>query len=40
MILDAYRKMRAKYPEDKMIIFSQFTSFIDIISIAFDHENI
>lgn len=23
-----------------MIIFSQFTSFIDIISIAFDHENI
>ena len=28
------------YPEDKIIVFSFFTSFLDIISIAFQKENI
>ncbi|RNF25543.1 putative DNA repair protein [Trypanosoma conorhini] len=36
MILDSIDAMRKGYPNDKMIIFSHFTSFMDVISVALD----
>ncbi|KAF8283101.1 putative DNA repair protein [Trypanosoma cruzi] len=36
MILDSIDTMKKEYPDDKMIIFSHFTSFMDVISVALD----
>ncbi|ESL06979.1 DNA repair protein [Trypanosoma rangeli SC58] len=36
MILDCIGSMRTNCPDDKMIIFSHFTSFMDVISVALD----
>ncbi|CCD17210.1 unnamed protein product [Trypanosoma congolense IL3000] len=40
MILDSIEAMKKNYPDDKMIIFSHFTSFMDIISVALDNLDI
>ncbi|ORC89733.1 putative DNA repair protein [Trypanosoma theileri] len=40
MILDCINTMRTEYPDDKMIIFSHFTSFMDVISVALDKVDI
>lgn len=40
MVLRAIHEMQKKYLGDKMIIFSQFTSFMDVISVALDRYNI
>eukprot|EP00796_Vickermania_ingenoplastis_P008347 gene8347-5846_t len=40
MIIDAVQEMTRKSPNDKMIIFSQFTSFMDVISVALDRLSI
>lgn len=40
MMLDVIQKFLAGSADDKMVVFSQFTSFLDIISVALDHHNI
>ncbi|CCW62394.1 unnamed protein product [Phytomonas sp. EM1] len=40
MILKAFENMQSKFPEDKMIIFSHFTSFIDVISVGLERYGI
>ncbi|KAG5474310.1 hypothetical protein LSCM1_03090 [Leishmania martiniquensis] len=40
MVLRAIHDMQKNHPADKMIIFSQFTSFMDVISVALDRYNI
>lgn len=40
MIIDAVEEMQKSSPDDKMIIFSQFTSFMDIISVALERLSI
>ncbi|CCW68730.1 unnamed protein product [Phytomonas sp. Hart1] len=40
MILKAYRNMRSNFPDDKMIIFSHFTSFMDVIAVALERFEI
>ena len=35
-IVERVDEIIAKFPEDKIVIFSHFTSFLDIISVAFD----
>lgn len=40
MITDSIQEMQKEKPNDKMIIFSQFTSFMDIISVALDRLSI
>nr|CCC53389.1 putative DNA repair protein, fragment [Trypanosoma vivax Y486] len=37
MILNCIQTMKVEYPNDKMIIFSHFTSFMDVISVALDN---
>lgn len=40
MILKAIHDMQKDYPDDKMIIFSHFTSFMDVITVALERYNI
>ncbi|KAH9586125.1 zinc finger protein [Trypanosoma melophagium] len=40
MILDCINTMKTEHPNDKMIIFSHFTSFMDVISVALDKADI
>lgn len=40
MVLRSIHDMQKNHPADKMIIFSQFTSFMDVISVALDRYNI
>ncbi|KAG5500402.1 hypothetical protein JKF63_03494 [Porcisia hertigi] len=40
MVLRSIHDMQTNHPTDKMIIFSQFTSFMDVISVALDRYNI
>ncbi|KEG11882.1 putative DNA repair protein [Trypanosoma grayi] len=40
MILDCIEAMTEEHPGDKMIIFSHFTSFMDVISVALDSLNV
>ncbi|EPY21262.1 DNA repair protein [Strigomonas culicis] len=40
MILKAISDMKKNHPKDKMIIFSHFTSFMDVISVALDRYQI
>ncbi|KAG5499804.1 hypothetical protein GH5_03939 [Leishmania sp. Ghana 2012 LV757] len=40
MVLRSIHDMQKNHPTDKMIIFSQFTSFMDVISVALDRYNI
>ncbi|KAK7200997.1 DNA repair protein [Novymonas esmeraldas] len=40
MVLRSIHEMQKNYPGDKMIIFSQFTSFMDVISVALNRYNI
>ncbi|CBH17797.1 DNA repair protein, putative [Trypanosoma brucei gambiense DAL972] len=40
MILDSIQAMKKNCPDDKMIIFSHFTSFMDVISVALDNLDI
>ncbi|KPI89124.1 putative DNA repair protein [Leptomonas seymouri] len=40
MVLRAIHEMQQKYPNDKMIIFSQFTSFMDVVTVALERYKI
>lgn len=40
MVLRAIHEMQQKHPDDKMIIFSQFTSFMDVVTVALDRYKI
>ncbi|KAG5474979.1 hypothetical protein CUR178_04429 [Leishmania enriettii] len=40
MVLRSIHDMQKNHPTDKMIIFSQFTSFMDVICVALDRYNI
>lgn len=40
MVLRAIHEMQQKHPNDKMIIFSQFTSFLDVITVALERYKI
>ncbi|KPA85468.1 dNA repair protein-like protein [Leptomonas pyrrhocoris] len=40
MVLRAIHEMQQKHPDDKMIIFSQFTSFMDVVTVALERYKI
>jgi SNF2 family DNA or RNA helicase len=40
MVLRAIHEMLQNFPDDKMIIFSQFTSFMDVITVALERYKI